>query len=327
MTDKEKMLEWCKVLSYGKRTAVVKRFFDELEKLGINYDIGIYANEHIHDFEFRFDDVEKKVSDIKLLNKIYRLTEKYEKIINDTCTNCEVKMEFGDYLCKKCYFEHRKSFSFLEISQLGFSSYEKLNYENEYIRTFFKWDEFSEATFEEELYSSSVDDYTELVKLRFKKVKINKNEMDYPYKQNYINVHVWHEGFFELLKNVPDFLFINIQNSNSDRLKRDNFFNSLNNCRICGYKAINQDGKCLVCKMYGYEKVLHERDKKKYANIEEWYKDGQLEYYLDYKNNKYKYPRRENEFEKLPNHKLLFTKEELKEFTKKNLSVRKKYDF
>jgi hypothetical protein len=124
-----------------------------------------------------------------------------------------------------------------------------------------------------------------------------------------------------------DFLFTNISNSKNDRLKRDNFFNTLNDCRICGYKAINQDGKCLVCKMYGNKEVLHERYEKKYANIEEWYKDGQLEYYLDYKHNKYKYPRRENEFEKLPNHKLLFTKEELKEFTKKNLTQRKKYNF
>jgi len=323
MTDKERVLEWCD----GKRTDIVERFFEELEKLGVNYDIGIYANEHIHTFEFRFDDVEKKVSDIKLLNKIYKLTEKYEKIINDTCTNCGVKMEYGDYLCKKCYFKHLKSFSYLEISQLGFSSKESLNYDIKSSRAFFKWDEFSEASFQEEFYTSSYYDYSEYLVLCFKKVKNTKNEMDYPYKQNYIHIYAWYEGFFELLKNVPDFLFTNISNSKNDKLKRDDFFNSLNDCRICGYKAVNQDGKCLVCKMYGYKKVLHERDKKKYANVEEWYKDVQLEYHLDYKHNKYKYPRRENEFEKVPNHKLLFTKEELKEFTKTNLSQRKKYDF
>jgi hypothetical protein len=60
MTDKEKMLEWCKDLSYDKRSDVVEQFFDELKKLGVNYDIGIYANEHIHDFEFRFDDIKEK---------------------------------------------------------------------------------------------------------------------------------------------------------------------------------------------------------------------------------------------------------------------------
>lgn len=327
MTDKEKMLEWCKDLSYDKRTDVVEQFFDELKKLGVNYDIGIYANEHIHDFEFRFDDIKEKIKNKELLKKIYRLTEKYEKIINNTCTNCGVKMEFGDYLCEKCYFEHCKSYSYNEISQLGFSSMENLNYDNKSSRTFFKWDEFSEASFEEEIYNSSHNDYSELLELRFKKVKNTKNELDYPYKQNYIHIYIWHEGFFELLKNVPDFLFTNISNSKNDRLKRDNFFNTLNDCRICGYQAINQDGKCLVCKMYGNKEVLHERYEKKYANIEEWYKDGQLEYYLDYKHNKYKYPRRENEFEKLPNHKLLFTKEELKEFTKKNLTQRKKYNF
>lgn len=323
MTDKERVLEWCD----GKRTAVVERFFDELEKLGVNYDIGIYANEHIHTFEFRFDGVKEKIQDTELLNKIYRLTEKYEKIINNTCTKCGVKMEYGDYLCKKCYFKHCKSYSYNEISQLGFSSKEDLNYDNKSSRAFFKWDEFSGAYFEEEFNTSIVDDYTEFLVLRFKKVKITENEMDYPYKQNYIHIYAWYEGFFELLKNVPDFLFTNISNSKNDKLKRDNFFNSLNECRICGYKAINQNGKCLVCKMYGYKKVLHERDKKKYAKIEEWYKDGQLEYYLDYNHNEYKYPRRENEFEKLQNHKLLFTKEELEEFTKKNLSIREKHDF
>lgn len=327
MTDKEKILVWCNELSYGKRTAVVEQFFDELEKLGVNFNIGIYANEHIHDFEFRFDDVEKKVSDIELLNKIYQLTEKYEEIINDTCTNCGVKMEYGDYLCKKCYFEHRKSFSYLEISQLGFSSYENLNHDSKYIRTFFSWDEFSVAFFHDKLYSSSTDDYSEDLELHFKKGKIIEKDASNLPMFKYIIISDWQEGFFKLIKNVPDFLLTNFSINNNDKLKRDSFFNSLNDCNICGYKAVNQDGKCLVCKMYGYKKVLNERDKKKYANIEEWYKDGQLEYYLDYNHNKYKYPRRENEFEKLPNHKLLFTKEELKEFTKENLSQRKKYDF
>jgi hypothetical protein len=82
-----------------------------------------------------------------------------------------------------------------------------------------------------------------------------------------------------------------------------------------GYKAVYKEESCLVCGLK-QSKSLSIGQIKKYLSVEECNKASQLEYYCQNKD-RFKYPRREPEFEKSRNHRMLITKDELKKVIKK----------
>jgi ribosomal protein L37E len=255
---------------------------------------------HRDEFEFRFKNIEKD-----LPKKVYVLSSKYQKQINQTCIDCGKKIRhWSDYFCGRCSLIRNKLYNYENISDLGFSTFSDIGTHN-YRRLFFYWTQFSYAdfVFEDDLIHSQLP---QQISLNFKQPKVIYNSKELLYEDT-LTLYNWHENYYSVLKHIPDYL-LNQQN----RLMKIDLIENLNSCGICGYKAVFKNNVCLVCG-FGTWTELTERQKKKYSSVEQLNKLSQLRYYLE-KPKKFKYPKRESEFEKSPDYKILITKEELKEF-------------
>ena len=305
MTEKERNINWFD--KNNKRRIILEQFYIDLEKLGINHDIGIKSDCHREDFRFIITDTIDKT----LLEKIYPLTLKYEKLINKTYVDCgkKINQSGSDFFCEECYLIKRKAYNYENISDLGFSTYIS-NIEKGYYRNFFYWSEFFNADFifEESIISSR---FPQTINLNFKKTKRppNKTEAKPPYEWSFVSISDWYENYFILLKHIPDCLL-----NKKNRSIKANLIKNLNDCGICGYKAVFEHNLCLVCKLPTHVEMT-ERIKKHYSSVDEINKSFQLQYYKDHKN-RFKYPRREREFEKSSYYKILITEKELEEYIK-----------
>ncbi|GEM_PF-2039977 len=317
MKEKERNIDWFK--NKGKRKDLILQFYVELENIGIKDDIGLKSYSNEDDFVFRFDEnIETTISDKKLLNRIYALTSKYEKLINKTCEDCGNKIKYGgsDYFCQECYCKRSRRYNYDSIGDLGFSYYDS-DLVSSNSRVFVRWNEFSKANFnidKESIFSSG---FPIEIDFKYKFPVMNRDFEDYINIREIFSVSNWHENFYTLLKHIPD----NLLDTNDQNFKYV-LIHHLDDCNICGYKSIYNKNVCLVCHKSGFDRVLTERMKKYYNTIEDWYKKMQLEYHSE--NSEFKYPKWENEFEKSENYVKLFSKKELEEL---KMAESEKYDF
>jgi len=318
MKEKERNIDWFQ--NKGKRKDLILQFYVELENIGIKDDIGLKSYSNEDDFVFRFDEnIETTINDKKLLNKIYALTSKYEKLINKTCEDCGNKIKYGgsDYFCQECYCKRSRRYNYDSIGDLGFSYYDS-DLVSSNSRVFVRWNEFSKANFNIDKESIFSNGFL-LIKIDFKYKFpiINRDVEDYIDIEKAFSASNRTENFYKLLKHIPN----NLLDINDQKLKFS-LINHLEDCNICGYKSIYNTELCLVCYKAGFDGVLPERMKKYFNTIEDLYKKMQLEYHSEY--SEFQYPRWENEFEKSKNYVKLFTQKELEE---RKMFIQEKYDF
>ena len=305
MKEKDRNIAWFK--NQGKRKDLIIKFYCELEDIGINDDIGLRSDSHWDDFKFRFDDTELIIQDKKILQKVYELASKYEKLINTTCENCgnRINNSGSDYFCEECCFHSiLKKESYDYISDLGFSYFDNNIASENPKKVFVRWNIFSKAIFiinEESIFSSN---FPCEIYFQYKKPLLALDVWDEICIQETLSIFARNENFYTLLKHIPN----NLLNENDQKIKND-LINHLDDCNICGHKSIYNKNNCLVCHSAGYNRVLTERMKKYYNTIEEWYKKMQLDYHSE--DSEFKYPRLENQFEKSENEIKLFTEKEL----------------
>lgn len=303
MTEKERNISWFNNL--GKRKILMEEFYAELENIGINYEIGIQSYEHHEIFKFKFNEIEKKVTDKLLLAKIYKLTSKFEKLINQTCIECgkKIRLYGNDFWCGKCNFKISQKWNYEDINDKGFSYFGSTE-KNESERIVINWQDISKVIFNKFDYDPKR--FPEEVEIIYNKLYYVANKDEYhSFIENSITIGFWNENFYEVIRYIPDNLL-----DDSDKKIKYSLIGDLKDCNICGYRAIYNENSCLVCGISGYNRELNERMKKYYLTIDEWYKKQQLDYHSGY--SEFKYPRRENEFEKSKNYIMLFTDEELK---------------
>ncbi|WP_347216437.1 hypothetical protein [Chryseobacterium sp.] len=123
----------------------------------------------------------------------------------------------------------------------------------------------------------------------------------------YLPFSSYDPNYYLLLKTVPHHLFSeDIQNRISD------LFQNLQDCEICGYKAVYHTS-CLRChnEPWGTCKY-HEED---YDGKSEYIKEYQMDIFIDEDGYEecFKY---DHSFEKIPGHQILFTPDELEEYKK-----------
>lgn len=298
MTEKEIIINFFE--KDNKRKLVAERFYAELESMGITHDIGIWPNTHREEFEFRFKETGEKIP-----QKVYALSSKYAKLINQTCVTCGKKtIRHSDFYCGKCFLVSKSRFNYNDISDLGFTAFSSIG-SLDYRREFFYWTAFSSAEFifEDNFYHGQLP---ERVNLNLKQIRVIPNHRELLYDDT-LTLYDNRTNYYSLLKCIPDYLLLK-----PDRSIKIDLIDNLDSCEVCGYNAVLKDNCCLVCGFFtGTE--LTERQMKKHISFEQKIKSLQLEYYQK-KRNRFIYPKREPEFQKSRNYKLLITKEELKEY-------------
>ncbi|MEG0925177.1 hypothetical protein [Chryseobacterium sp.] len=129
-------------------------------------------------------------------------------------------------------------------------------------------------------------------------------ELDHE-EQNYFS---WQQpNYYLLLKTVPLHLF-------SEEIQDDvsELFNNLQDCEICGYKAIHQR-ECLRCHHEPWtdsESFIED-----YGEKSVYIKDCQMELFID-EDDYEKYFRYDRSFEQVPEHQILFSHNDLNEYEK-----------
>ncbi|MDM1554678.1 hypothetical protein PYS58_05025 [Chryseobacterium indologenes] len=114
-------------------------------------------------------------------------------------------------------------------------------------------------------------------------------------------------NYYLLLKTVPLHLFP------EDRQNRiSNLFQNLQDCEICGHKALDHKS-CLRChnEPWGASKY-HEED---YGEKLEYIKECQMDMFID-EDGYEEYFKYDHSFEKIPGHQILFTPDDLEEYKK-----------
>ncbi|WP_284463178.1 hypothetical protein [Chryseobacterium sp.] len=118
----------------------------------------------------------------------------------------------------------------------------------------------------------------------------------------------WHQpNYYLLLKTVPLHLF-------SEEIQYDvsELFNNLQDCEICGYKAIHQR-ECLRCHHEPWSDS--ESFMEDYGEKSSYIKDCQIELFID-EDDYEKYFKYDRSFEKVPDHHILFSHNDLNEYEK-----------
>lgn len=305
-------------ISYTKRDEVFENFYRELENINVKYsEIGLNLEEDGwgHSLFFRYDNIEGKINDKKLLKKVIKLIDEYEHLLNVTCDCCGNKIEDDAYrtdLCNKCFFLLQIKSNYKDIDRKGFS-YEDYFDGKEKTRRKILWNDIEKVEFIKDIPS----EYSHLKGPVFKIVLTYKKNKCVKYLSGEIEVvtsdislYATTENFYTLLKNISDKLL----NTEDKRIK-DIFINNLKDCGICGYKGIFENNKyCIVCDSH-YCIELTDRLKKMVSSVEEINKNIQLDYYVKLKN-EYRYPRLEKEFNKSENYTRMTTEKEVKEYIK-----------
>lgn len=219
---------------------------------------------------------------------MHGIIEKYEKKSESTCETCgergEIRHNSGwDHVaCRKHYLEDRGK---ITVEDSGFN----------YNGNFYPWKEIKDAAFEDL-------DFNE--KYRFLTMELNKMKVKHAGwtdKKLYVSKNA--VGFGNLLNYLPKYF----ESVNYSYL--DTHFKSIEYCEVCGYKAV-YSGECECCENSNWDSYT----KRWKRNVEE--KSGHIQYNqirwaIDegeiYESNHKNYP-------KDPDHKILFTEAELKEY-------------
>lgn len=220
----------------------------------------------------------------------------FEYKINHTCSCCGKTGEMADPFCMKCEYRLKRKYAIKKINTTGFSVFKNLYRKYQWISV--RWDRLDKV---------ELSGYDTIISLKFT-VKpeyiFNKNT---EWEEDSISIFEFEQGFYSLLKNIPDHLF----SRNSFQKKKEIL--DLESCGICGYRAKNKNKDCLVCgERYLKDDDLSERMKLKYTSMSEINKSAQIRYHLQAQA-KYRYPKREEEFTRDHQYKILFSKEELQE--------------
>jgi hypothetical protein len=220
------------------------------------------------------------------------IIEKYSDLISDLCIDCGKKVSSSsDYHCEDCILEIDRTHAIEDISDKGFSYNNFEKKERDYI----KWEEITEISLTKESH------YQLEIKIPGKEtwrdIVLDKHIQLYDSKVN----------FFLLLKNIPSEKL-----KEEDRVFISKFFEDLESCMICGYIAV-YDSICLICD----NRLLKTPNRwmiKNNQTLNDYNKERQLLYYTF--DNRVLIQRIERSFEKDKDHKILFTKNELKEYKK-----------
>ncbi|MGL6128579.1 hypothetical protein [Chryseobacterium artocarpi] len=110
-------------------------------------------------------------------------------------------------------------------------------------------------------------------------------------------------NYYLLLKTIPDHLF-----SDDVRENISDLFRNLKGCEICGYKALHENS-CLRCYNEEWE------DSKGHGEKSDYIKDCQMDIFID-EDDFEKYFKNDRSFEKVIDHQILFTHNDLSEYEK-----------
>ncbi|WP_312300517.1 hypothetical protein [Chryseobacterium sp.] len=220
--------------------------------------------------------------DKNLNTTLQKITDKYSELSQRTCEICgsEGKMRTVDSwqttLCLNHFLDQK---SVIEIDEELNVKYKK--------KTILNIKDLAKAEAESDLQELKL--YT--------KESANTSE---PFSFS------WHEpNYYLLLKTLPLDLFQqDIQNEISD------LFQSLENCEICGYKALHHK-YCLRCGNEPWGASQFHRDD--YEGETDYIKTCQIDAFID-ENDYEKYFKYDRSFEKVPDHKILFTSDDLEEY-------------
>lgn len=211
------------------------------------------------------------------------IIEKYERKSESVCETCgengQIRYNTGwDYVaCRKHYLEIRGR---VAIKDNGF----------DYNGKAYTWDDLKNIFF----------DYSDYDKCYAIKVSC-KNNIDDKQGNNIIYV----------TKNTIGYVaFLNHVHNNYKKFPYDNYLQDLNEmvfCEICGYKAV-YSGKCECCECKSWEEFSKDW---KYGEKHEYLKGSQINWTLDEGDF---YESQHENYLKDPNHKILFTEKELREY-------------
>ncbi|MBB6370713.1 hypothetical protein [Chryseobacterium shigense] len=225
-----------------------------------------------------------------------KLAEEFEYKINHTCSKCGRAGDFADPFCARCYYRIKCKYSVKKINPAGFSVFKNFYRRNKWVTV--KWNNLDRV---------ELSEFDTVLRINFflKPENIFNRKTDWD--ENSFSVFELEQGFYKLLKNVPDYLF------SENNLYKKNEILTLESCGICGYIAKSKNQPCFVCgERYLHDSDLSERMKQKYSSAFEINKSSQIHYCLQTQK-KYRYPKREKEFIKDHQHKILFSKDELQQ--------------
>lgn len=224
-------------------------------------------------------------SEDEQLNVILRnITDKYSKLSGKTCEICgsEGKMRtIGSWqttLCLSHFLEQQPVIEIDEKLDVKLKGKKVLNL-----------NEVTKAEVEYDLQGLCLYEETEL------------NEE----KQTYFS---WQEpNYFLLLKTIPLHLF-----PEDNQHEISELFINLQDCEVCGYKAIHQ-GTCLRChnESWSESECSFEDSEEKVTYI----KESQMDIFID-DDDYEKYFKYDRSFEKVPEHQILFSYSDLREYEK-----------
>ncbi|KAA0127588.1 hypothetical protein FY557_11915 [Chryseobacterium sp. SN22] len=124
--------------------------------------------------------------------------------------------------------------------------------------------------------------------------------------ETYISLNVRNPNYYLLLRSLPLHLF-----SEEDGNKIRLMFENLEDCEICGYKALWKD-HCLRCNEEPWQESLLED----YEDKTEYVKRSQMLLFMDQDSYEEVSDFCDRSFEKTENYRILFNEEEFKEFEK-----------
>jgi hypothetical protein len=125
-------------------------------------------------------------------------------------------------------------------------------------------------------------------------------------KKTFICSFSWqHPNYYALLKQVPTSVFTTEQKQAVSA-----FFDNLSGCDVCGHVAVYKD-YCRRC----YHSIWDESDLDCYADKNEYIKERQMDNEIDSDDHMALF-KNDISFEKVPDHKILFTQEELELYIK-----------
>lgn len=219
---------------------------------------------------------------VELNTNLRKITNKYSQLSQKVCEICgnEGKMRMIDSwettLCLNHYLDQKP---IMEIDEKQNITYKKT-------------------------FILNVMDITEAeVEFDLKKLKL--------YTKKHINIDecvsfsCYEPNYYLLLKTIPKHLFpVDLQSRISD------LFQNLQDCEICGHIAVSHKS-CLRC--HNEPWGTSEYHEKEYEGKSEYIKEYQMDIFID-EDGYEEYFKYDRSFEKVPDHQILFTPDDLEEY-------------
>lgn len=144
---------------------------------------------------------------------------------------------------------------------------------------------------------------------------IAKAEVEYDLQRLWLYTHQkesfsfsWQEpNYYLLLRSIPTSLF-----PENNRNEISALFQNLQDCEICGYKAVYQSN-CLRCNHEPWKDSGYFIEE--YGEKSNYIKECQMDIFID-EDDYEKYFKHDRSFEKSPGHQILFTSDDLREYKK-----------